>query len=273
MRKQIVLKANEHPVRLRACLFGAASLLFGAAAQAVPVGTYYTHSGNGSCTTASGPLSSTCQLSGGWGSIHSVASLQNLSAETRIDAYGYAFLASAVVTYYFELNSSTGTFEDARIPLLVSAYGTAAVGNGSDVLGGGAGFNNNTASATVKIGSSTRYACAGVGCPLNTPTSFSGDYMTYVQPFGSSTPIDGNGNIFTVELYTRVSSNSNYEHSYAYAFADPYIRIDPEFLALNPQYSLTFSANVSQVPLSSSALLFASGIVGLAGLRRRMRTA
>jgi hypothetical protein len=56
------------------------------------------------------------------------------------------------------------------------------------------------------------------------------------------------------------------------ATVDPIITIDPLFLALNPGYSLVFSANISQpVPESGTAAMFALGLTGLAFARTRRR--
>jgi hypothetical protein len=64
--------------------------------------------------------------------------------------------------------------------------------------------------------------------------------------------------------------------AHAQADADPYVQIDPSFLAANPGYSLEFSAGIDNVPISAAPLpaalpLFGSGVIAMAGLAWRKR--
>lgn len=64
----------------------------------------------------------------------------------------------------------------------------------------------------------------------------------------------------------------------ASAWADPYIQIDPSFLAANPGYSLEFSSGIDNVPISPVPLpaalpLFGSAALGLLAFAKRREKA
>jgi hypothetical protein len=229
----------------------------------------------GGCVTSVTPNTQTCdQHSVGIGSIFSQAQLNvqtnTQTATAQIDMTGpYSFLAQASVTYYMELTSSTGNFPNDyffTIPIQVSANGSADVGGVPPI--NNSGFNHNTASATVKVGSFSWYACAGFSCPIWAETSFDGPYQVDLKP-GSSGSLLG-PNIFEISVLARAETNSSYPSSFAHAFADPIIRIDPVFLAAHPEYSLSFSPNLAPVPEPDTAWLFGSGVLLLiAAVRRR----
>ena len=250
------------------CGFGAHSLA--ASASTLPNAIMST----GSCITSSTGDTQTCSQHG-MADIFSQARLTDLTATANIDNNGpYAFTAQASVTYYMELASSTGSFPNDyffTIPLSVTANGYTDVGGIPPVSG--SSFNHNQATADVKFAGYSWSACAGYQCYANAQTSFSGGYIANIKP-GSSGSFYG-GNIFEIIIKASVSTNSNYPTSYAHAWADPTIQIDPTFLAAHPEYSLSFSKNLpaAVVPVPAAAWLFGSGLIGLVGVARKRKAA
>lgn len=222
----------------------------------------------GSCTTSTTADSKTCSQSNSIVSVFSQARLSDLTATANIDQNApYSTTAQAYVRYYMELASSSGFPSDYffTVPISVVANGYTDVGGVPPTTG--SSFNHNQATASVTLGGDGWYACAGYGCYPGATTSFSGG-VTYLKP-GSSGSGYG-GNIFEVVVKASVSTNSNYSSSYAHAWADPTIQIDPTFLAANPQYSLNFSSNIpAAVPVPAAVWLFGSGLFGLIGVARR----
>jgi hypothetical protein len=171
------------------------------------------------------------------------------------------------VIYYFSITSASGPLNE-WVPLTITASGTTAVGQSGAAIGGG-GFNNNRASASISVNSTSVFsACSGYGCALNEPSSFNGSRTAYVLAYsnGIDTPAE-----HRVTLTSSVSTNSNYEHSFAHSYVDPVITIDPAFLAAHPDLTLSFSANIPTVPLPGSIWLMMGGMAGLVEVRRRQR--
>jgi hypothetical protein len=239
-----------------------AALGFSGAASAAPVATTLTPP----CNTIAVAADTTCSQ---YGQVFSQASLANLTATARIDTNGpYSFSTQASVFYYTEILSSTGVFNDLRIPLLIQANGYTEVGGVPPTVG--SGFNNNQAHANFYFGgTNVGSACSGAGCSPSAQASFSGFFPIEIVP----TANEGYGpGIFRIQLTADVNTNSNYPTSSAYAYVDPYIQIDPTFQLAHPEYSLAFSANVtnaSPVPVPAAAWLFGSGLLGLIGVARR----
>lgn len=251
------------------CVFGASAVV-PASATVLPDAVLNT----GGCVTSGTANTQTCDQQSVAGRIFSQAQLNvqtnTQTATAQVDVSGpYAFLAQASVTYYMELTSSTGAFPNDyffTIPIQVSANGYADVGGVPPI--NGSGFNHNTASATVKVGSFSWYACAGFSCPNWAETSFDGPYQVDLKPGSSGSGLGPN--IFEISVLARAETNSSYPSSFAHAFADPIIRIEPGFLATHPEYSLSFSANLAPVPEPDTAWLFGSGLLVLiAAVRRR----
>lgn len=269
------MKVSDHfcaiiPSKLTLALIGCGFLTqsFAASASVLPDAIIST----GSCTTSTTPDTTTCSQSNPIVTIFSQAQLSTQTATANIDQSGpYSSTAQASVHYYMEIASSSGFPNDYffTIPIVVLANGYTDVGS---TASSGSSFNHNTASASVKVGNDGWYACAGYGCYANATTSFSGGTV-YLKP-GSSASGFG-GNIFDVVVSASVTTNSNFASSFAHAWADPTIQIDPTFLAANPQYSLSFSSNLPApaVPVPAAAWLFGSGLVGLVGASRKRKAA
>ncbi len=244
------------------CGFGAYPLA--ASASLLPDATTNTPCGSGVTTDQ------TCNQHGPAVVVSSQARLSDMTAIASIDNLApYSTYTMASVTYYMELTSSSGFPNNYffTVPLLVSAIGYTDVGGIPATIG--TSFNHNQATVDFRINSGSVFsACAGYGCYANAQTSFSGGPVD-IKPGSSSSGLGGN--IFQITLDARAQTNSNFTSSYAHAWIDPTIQIDPTFLAANPGYSLSFSSNIpaAVVPVPAAAWLFGSGLVGLIGLARR----
>jgi hypothetical protein len=171
---------------------------------------------------------------------------------------GFTSNASGSAYGYFDLASSTGTFGDAFVPVLIDAYLYTN-------LGGGGSYNNGQAEADFGIGGDVISACSGsvINCGSKPTSLLISDYRYDV----------GTGNPNNIAMFVQASVGLNSDGpSTGYATADPYIRIDPVFLSTHPQYSLVFSANFTNapiVPIPAAVWLFGSGLLGLVGVARR----
>ena len=73
-------------------------------------------------------------------------------------------------------------------------------------------------------------------------------------------------------IWMQIDLNAAGAGAVAYAFVDPYLFVDPTFLASNPGYSVMVSpgiGNTAPVPEPSAALLLGSGLVALLAGRHR----
>jgi len=173
----------------------------------------------------------------------------------------YTSNASGSAYGYIDLASSTGTFSDAYVPALIDAYLYTN-------LGGGGSYNNGQVEADFGIaGASLISACSGsVINRGNKPTSVL--ITDYRYSIGTASP-----NNIAEFVQASVGLNSD-GPSTGYASADPYIPIDPVFLPTHPQYSLVFSASVTNaplVPIPAAFWLFGSGLLRLIGVAQGAR--
>jgi hypothetical protein len=195
------------------------------------------------------------------------ADLASLSAMANVDLnIPYSALVYANAYYFVQLFSSSGSFAAGTVPVFVSAAGLVDVGQGGTPATGTA-YNHGTASATVKAFDQTFAACAGWQCWANAPTSFSGLVLTNVRPGSSGSGVDPN--IWRIEVSVRADTNSNYLSSYAHAWADPVITLEPAYAAAHPEVSLIFSANLPAVPEPSTPALLLGGLAAVGLLARR----
>jgi hypothetical protein len=137
------------------------------------------------------------------------------------------------------------------VPVLMTASGSASA-TGPD----------GVAEAAVSVGgNSEALACAGVGgCSTKfNPPSFSGTTTIYEAP-----------GLYQIALNASAAGGNG---SSASASVDPYFQIDPVFLALNPGYSLDFSAGVvnaaTTVPEPAAWLMACCGAALVGVMRRR----
>jgi hypothetical protein len=171
--------------------------------------------------------------------------LGSLSASGSIDQaipYSVTPITSKVV-YYAEFASSSGSFPTPTIPVNIQAMGWAEVG-GSGAAASGTAFSNNEAWANVRVFGFNLAACAGVNCGPGYPSaSFAGVYTVYVAPNSSSSSFGPS--VFELQVDTSVGTNSNMTSSYAHAYVDPVITIDPAYALAHPEVTLTFSAQAA----------------------------
>ena len=168
------------------------------------------------------------------------------------------FSAEGLLEYYVVI---TGGQQGDPVPLTVagSLSTSASGGDSGDVI-------NSTASIGLTFYSGNYGASESVGCG----NVARGEDCSNPTWSGTLTAIAGEGysNVISIAVTTTVESAGT-----ATAFADPYVYIDPAFLAANPEYSLTL--NVGNTPAStpepSTLLLASSCLLGLFIARRRKR--
>ncbi len=175
----------------------------------------------------------------------------------------------ATVTYGFNVVAPTGYDPNLAVPLLVDVYLQTTIT-------GGDSENQSTADAYVSLldnsnsHTAIEYACVHGGYPGDcSQANFSGSFVDNVTP----------NSLITAKINAAIqlrNGQTGIAPAQAQAFADPYIQIDPAFLAAHPGYSLTFGANVTNappVPAPAAGWLFGSGLMGLVGVARRKKAA
>ncbi len=213
----------------------------------------------------SSDVSQSCQLFGGGGQYAGAASLEGRSASGSFDvATAYStFPLVSQVRYFVELLSSSGSFAAGTVPIVVGTTGLTEVG-GSGISLVGTAFNGNEATASVRAFGRSWFACSGpfVACGGNAATSFGGVFVVDVRPNSSASSLGLN--VYEVSVEARVAINSNMSSSFARAFADPVIFIDPAYQLAHPEVSLAFSANIGPpIPEPSTWALMLLGLLPL----------
>jgi len=155
--------------------------------------------------------------------------------------------SNAILGYDMALNYSGSGSPSNSVPLLITAHGWATA---TDQL--------SSATSSVRIGSNPLgFACAGSSFDCRGEKSSFAVTLTSFLPLG----------VYRITLTASTGASSG---GHAAAFADPYVQIDPNFLAANPGYSLSFSEGVvNAVPEPASGLLMLAGLALLASKRRR----
>lgn len=195
------------------------------------------------------------------------ASLIDLTASSRMDSSApNNHVAYAGVQYFMQLVSATGLFDPSGVPIIFTANGNTVVD--------GAANPGNFASAHVYFDSWFFEACSGCDYAHGTnphyldPASFSVDEMLVLHPDQSPT-----GGTYRISVSTEAHATGGAPGSFAYAFADPTIRLDTAYALAHPEYSLVFSPNVTlhavaPVPEPETWLLVSAGIAALTWRRR-----
>lgn len=149
--------------------------------------------------------------------------------------------------------SQTGQFDPAGVPVIFPASAF------TDVLG-----IYNQSFAQVSFDFSSWRACSGLCFGVAPVSSFDISETILLNPERSST-----GAISHIRLVTSADTNSPGPTSFAYAFADPMVRIDPAYASSHPQHALAFSSNLpvdafSPVPEPGTWLLMSLGFAAIA---------
>jgi hypothetical protein len=172
-----------------------------------------------------------------------------------------------------------GSTAEATIDYYFEAVGPANTGVAFDILaaGGASETGNGTSFAHLYLNGSSV-----IGEPGTLTTACSSFEIDGCGSIGSAfflNSVFGAQSNTVQELVLEVSGDVNPNGGTFMASVDPTITIDPSFLAANPGFTLEFSSNVTQnpvsaVPLPAALPLFAAGLgaFGLMG-RRKWRDA
>ncbi len=247
-----VLRSVPKAISVFAMLGG---LWFSTALWAGPVPLGFTQ---GSCGLTYKSVG--CSLRNGVGSAS--ADLSGLTATVQMSGDAtHAGTGAESVIYYFQFLSGSG-YDYSLVPLLVTSTLVTS-------MGGGGSFNHSNASASYSVGGWGQGACSGWGC-AGLPATYAGTETIWL---GLSSWV------YAVSVQVSAEVNSDGPTS-AYAFADPYIEIDPAYLNTHPGLSLSFSSNITNsppnpgphsVPTPTTISLFAAGLLGLL-TSRKMRS-
>jgi hypothetical protein len=198
------------------------------------------------------------------GSTITLSSLPNPSITANTTGLGpddsaNEYSTEGAIGYYVVITG--GQYGDS-VPLIVT--GSLATG----ASGGDAGdVINSYASIGLTFYNGNYGASESVGCG----NIARGEDCSNPTWSGSLTAIAGEGynNFIDITAWTVVESSGT-----AYAFADPYVAIDPAFLADNPEYSLALNVGntPAEAPEPSALLLLPACLFGLLIARRKKRT-
>jgi hypothetical protein len=212
-------------------------------------------------TTASGSETSTATTSA------------NLSASTSVLQTGTVYstldsLGKSIVQYYVDVVSPDGASPGAAVPMTISA----------NITNSASGYNATADGSIVMEYEGTNQFIGSIGastsCSISACSSQSG-VLGVLGTQGTLNLVNAPYSVFADSTYfiEMVSeSSTDYEGGTASDTVDPFIAIDPTWLAENPGYTLEISSNVTQtspVPLPATAYLLLSGLGGLALMGRR----
>jgi hypothetical protein len=198
----------------------------------------------------------------------SVSRLPELRAGLNIRASdtpnsGFHLGSYATLDYTFQvLGSPDSIFIPVRYVAMLTAisYGIAYSGYGAYAQS----FLNITQGNRIQSYQACSNTIAYGNCSQASGSSLFISGVIYVMP---------NSDIVSVSERAAVEGN---RYGAAYAFADPYFKIDPLFATTNPNYTLAFSAGISNAPISdvpevSSWLTMILGFLGVGTILRKRR--
>jgi hypothetical protein len=204
------------------------------------------------CGTTITPVPVTC-IDGGGLSFADYSGTEAIARVETLSVQPYSALSAfADFQYSFELifTGDPAKKFDVLVPLLVTLSVSA------ETVG-----NNAGAGAEVRRDKNLlAFACSGTIKCFGNVSSFGGTLTDALFP-----------GIHTIDLLATAFSDAGGK---ATAIADPFIQIDPSFLASYPEYSLTFGDGAVNIPPSatsepSSLLLLGTGLLGGIGVIRR----
>lgn len=243
------------------------ALLFTASAWADSVQTFVMCNPNGLTEIDGTPATgATCSTANGSNQIFATATVApggNALSSTLIQGVNFGnnffnFDARAVSDYNVTVSGPAAGF--VFVPIDIEGTGSASVTSA-----------NAGAVASIGVSGNGLAACAGRDVSRSCKANSFGGVFEH-----DAGVVNGVGT-FTIDMTTDTFVDSSAVGS-ASASLDPFVFIDPAFLANNPGYSLSFSDGVDNEPPSSPTpepstfVLFGSSILGTAGaLRRRLK--
>jgi MYXO-CTERM domain-containing protein len=206
------------------------------------------------------------------GYIAAGANLPGTAAFAKGTGYGiispggspYISGASSSVHYYFLITAPVDADPTLLVPVVADVYLFASVTGGGHV-------NHDVAYAEAVIDQSAPHA-AGVFASVESGYSSSNQDL-FDSSFVDDVPPNVE-NSMVVDARITLNSDAGAEPDVAYAYADPYLRIDPTFLATHPGYSLALSdgiSNAEPVPEPAEEWMPGVALLGLGGLAWRRR--
>lgn len=169
-------------------------------------------------------------------------------------------IAEGAIYYFFYIIAPNGTTPATSVPVIL---------NGQSTLSSGPGFGSAAVSAA--LSGIVGYQAV---CSIVSQETGSCGIHSY-QLSGSFNPVTANSGDYSGQISISSTAVSGSGAGTASAYIDPYIAIDPSFLAANPGYTITVSDGFSNIaPVSSTVpepttfSLGGAALLALFGLRR-----
>jgi len=182
----------------------------------------------------------------------SVASVSGTIPFAKVSSSGPSTAGEAAESYFFQIQGPANT---SNIPGSISGN-LFTLGNAYLVSAAIDAFQLVPGAGAIIAGGhypgnypGDELGTPGLGMPVESVSG--GGASTQLRHFTDAVSFSSN-TLYEVELGAAVYTDA--AGQIAEAIADPYIKIDPSFLAANPGYSLEFSAGIDNVPMSETPL-------------------